>query len=466
MWKSATTKIFLSFALIVLVTISLCIFSFSKLILEQQENSLYEIVSSRSISQALTIEAALKNQVPIEKVIQGQPMMILTKELDLLSSFEHFMAASSIRLLAPPTGTLVTKCTDQSGRPHLCAFVPIESISGWLVEVIPLYSFLESMVALAKKMTPYLLALVSFALILAFLLSRLVYSPLKQFITAARMISAGEYDRVKVPEDRKDELAELATAFSKMRFEIQDRERRLARTGVKLAHSARLASIGQLGASIAHEIKNPLTIIKGHARILKDQLADNPLSESARMIWEQSDRCNHILNQMLRFSRNDNEEIKPVQMTELLQSTLLLLKAEAQKKDSKIELKILDDDLISARPQQTQQVFINLILNSIQAIPQGGKIQIQSQKNHEFMFVDVKDSGPGISFRNQSHLFQPFFTTKPKSEGTGLGLSIAQSLLEDQGGGLELIESRPGCTIFRVSLRLAEMQKLDSAMGS
>jgi signal transduction histidine kinase len=271
---------------------------------------------------------------------------------------------------------------------------------------------------------------------------------------------------VKVPEDRKDELAELATAFSKMRFEIQDRERRLARTGVKLAHSARLASIGQLGASIAHEIKNPLTIIKGHARILKDQLADNPLSESARMIWEQSDRCNHILNQMLRFSRNDNEEIKPVQMTELLQSTLLLLKAEAQKKDSKIELKILDDDLISARPQQTQQVFINLILNSIQAIPQGGKIQIQSQKNHEFMFVDVKDSGPGISFRNQSHLFQPFFTTKPKSEGTGLGLSIAQSLLEDQGGGLELIESRPGCTIFRVSLRLAEMQKLDSAMGS
>ncbi|MGA0164145.1 MAG: sensor histidine kinase, partial [Bdellovibrionota bacterium] len=205
--------------------------------------------------------------------------------------------------------------------------------------------------------------------------------------------------------------------------------------------------------------------ILGHAKIVQDAISDAELRESVEIIRAQGDRCHQILKQMLRFSRDDSEEIKSISVREILESSLMLIKAEAQRTSTKIDLVIPSDELICARPQQTQQVFLNLILNSIQAMQPGGSIEIKSHKQSGFVWIDFKDSGPGISFDHQEHLFEPFFTTKPKTEGTGLGLSIAQSIMEDQGGDLELIESRSGCTIFRLHFRLVEALELDSAQG-
>lgn len=465
MWKSATTKIFLSFTLIILTVSFFSIFSFAKIILEQEENYTYDIVASRSQALATAIDDDLKSNLPIEKIILKKKNLILKADSSLLSGRDHNFSPSQIAPLAPTNGSLVTKCFDKSGQSHLCAFTPLENFPGWAIETTPLHSLFENLLALAVKLLPYFFILLSLSFALAFILSKLLFSPLKKFIEASKLISSGHYHKVDIPYARKDELEELSLAFSRMMDEIQDREKRLTRTSMKLVHSARLASLGQLGASIAHEIKNPLTAIIGHAKIIQDSISDFDLKESIDIIRAEGDRCHQVLRQMLRFSRDDSEEMRDVSVREILDSTLMLIKAEVQKTSTQINLFISSDELISARPQQTQQVFLNLILNSIQAMERGGSIEIKSHKQSGFVWIDFKDSGPGISFDHQDHLFEPFFTTKPKTEGTGLGLSIAQSIMTDQGGDLELVESRPGCTIFRLHFRLVEALELDSAQG-
>ncbi|MGA0164069.1 MAG: HAMP domain-containing protein, partial [Bdellovibrionota bacterium] len=277
MWKSATTKIFLSFAFIILIVSIFSIFSFAQIVLEQEENYTYDLVASRSQALASEINDDLKKNLPIEKIVLKNKNLILKSDSSLLSGREHDFSSASIARLAPMSGSLVTKCADQSGKIHLCAFTPLENFSGWVIETTPLHSLFENLLALAMKLLPYFLVLLSLSLALAFLLSKLIFSPIKKFIEASRLISSGHYHQVDIPHVRKDELGELSQAFSKMMHEIQDREKSLARTGMKLVHSARLASLGQLGASIAHEIKNPLTAILGHAKIVQDAISDAEL---------------------------------------------------------------------------------------------------------------------------------------------------------------------------------------------
>jgi len=307
-----------------------------------------------------------------------------------------------------------------------------------------------------KEILFFALILIVLGLALTYLFSRVLLRPLKQFARAAGQVSEGTYTDVTLPKGRSDEVGGLAKAFEKMIRDLREREHSLAASAVKLAHSARLASIGQMGAGIAHEVKNPITSMMGYARILAKQATDPSMKESAEIIVKESERCNQILQQMLRFARNDPQEKKPYAIQEVLNSTMLLAKAEADLRGVKLNLEKTTDGIAIGSAQQVQQVLLNLILNAIQASSENSTVDIRSYDDGNFAVVEIEDRGKGIPLALQGKIFDPFFTTKPKGEGTGLGLSVALEIIQNQEGQLQFESEEGRGTKFTIRLPLAE----------
>jgi len=229
-----------------------------------------------------------------------------------------------------------------------------------------------------------------------------------------------------------------------------------------LAHQARLASIGQMGASIAHEVKNPLTSMMGYAKYLLNRTSDPELKEAAEVIQRESERCGQILTQMLRFSRNDANEFKLFSVKEVVESSKLLTAAELKNARMNLSVDYISEPIVLGNPLQIQQVILNLIVNAIQACspllgtkPEASQLKLTVSEQEGRVRIRLEDFGPGMNSEVQMRLFEPFFTTKERGSGTGLGLSVALEILHSHGGDLQF-ESREGRgSIFWIDLPLS-----------
>ena len=227
----------------------------------------------------------------------------------------------------------------------------------------------------------------------------------------------------------------------------------------QLNRSIKLACLGELAAGIAHEINNPLGIILGFAQDILDEISEeNPLFESVRIIEQETGRCVGVVKNLLDLARLKPPQITDVNMTQLVEDSIALLMPKIKK--NKIQLhRSCDGNLPSMRvdPQQIQQALINVMINSIQAMPYGGKLSIslrlvkgsRPRKENFRLRITLADSGQGIPQEQIGRIFDPFFSTKG-SKGTGLGLAVCQRIIEDHCGKVE-IESQEGvgttCTI-------------------
>lgn len=207
----------------------------------------------------------------------------------------------------------------------------------------------------------------------------------------------------------------------------------------------RLAITGELAAGVAHEVRNPLTAITGYLQLLTVELSyDDPRQEFTRIISKEIDRLNHLIEQLLYFSRPSPPQFLYTDLNKVIAETLLLLNSPAVLKkvtittDFSAELPPVKIDAV-----QFQQVLINIILNGIQAIKNSGSLTLSTSYQHQTSFVrlDIIDTGCGIPAENIPRIFDPFFTTKEK--GTGLGLSVADKIMEVHQGYIE-VESEPG----------------------
>lgn len=230
------------------------------------------------------------------------------------------------------------------------------------------------------------------------------------------------------------------TVMDKLRASWQ-RQQELQRM---LAESEKLAAIGQLATNVAHEIKNPLTGIAGVIRVFETQLSSDPeAKEILGEVYEQINRLDRTLNQLVNFARPAPPKMVECSLNDLVEGTLALVSPNARKQKVLIETH-LDPELppTIVDPDQMQQIFINLMLNAIQAMPNGGRLSIQtiSGQNGELV-VKVSDTGCGIPHENLDKIFSPFFTTKAR--GTGLGLAIVKNVLSSHGGRVS-VESTPG----------------------
>lgn len=221
--------------------------------------------------------------------------------------------------------------------------------------------------------------------------------------------------------------------------------------------SEKLATVGRLAAGVAHEINNPMASIMTCAEGLLAETYDKygRNAEYLTIIKDAAQRCKYITQKLLDYSSVSDLKKEPVSIKEVLEKAVSLLQFEASKKNVSISLDVSDDlPMISASKDQLTQVFVNLILNGIQAVEMGGAVEVRAACGDNDLCIWVHDDGTGISEASLPYIFEPFFTTKSVGTGTGLGLSVSHGIVAQHRGRLEITESRKGRTSVKVTLPL------------
>jgi signal transduction histidine kinase len=324
------------------------------------------------------------------------------------------------------------------------------------------------------------------AAIFAVIWARKVFRPIEQMHATMHAIDNGEVGARVGSIDSRDELGVVAAHFDQLLDRLQSQAASLKRWGEsldakvaertaelesavtelrstqsQLVMNEKLAAIGQLTAGVAHEINNPVAVIQGNLDVLRDLLgpAAEPVAPEIRLIYEQVHRIRLIVTKLLQFARPQDYVgyLEPVVPQQLIQDSLLLVGHLLKKGNVAIEQHIDSSRQVTCNRNELQQVLINLMVNAIQAMPEGGTMTLAAEDWDEAdmpvgLKLVVADSGLGITPEDQARLFKPFFTAK-KPDGTGLGLWVSQSLVERYGGRIS-IDSEPGKgTRFVVWLR-------------
>ncbi|MBN2143859.1 MAG: hypothetical protein JW774_04460 [Candidatus Aureabacteria bacterium] len=204
----------------------------------------------------------------------------------------------------------------------------------------------------------------------------------------------------------------------------------------------RLAQVGQLAASLAHEIRNPLAGISANVQVLAGTSPKNdPNQKTYAMVLEEVARMEKIMKDLLDYARQSQPHMESISLPVLFEKIKCLISAQLNKQNIKLAMEIQEDLRVRGDPGQLIQVCLNLILNASGAMPKGGEIRIQSEKTPVAVKIIFKDSGCGMNEETLFKIFDPFFTTKAK--GLGLGLTIAKKIMDDHAGSMEAW-SRPG----------------------
>jgi len=246
---------------------------------------------------------------------------------------------------------------------------------------------------------------------------------------------------------------ELKSLSQEMEIRIKKAIDELKKAEMELIRSEKLATLGQLAAGFAHEIRNPLTSINILVQSLIEKLPKGKdYQEDLRVIEEEIERINQIIDQFLRFAKPAPPFLEKTDILSIIEDIIQLLKPQLERDDIVIQREFLSLPLVRIDREQIKQVFLNLLLNAIQAMPEGGIIYLKSRlsENGQFVKIVIKDTGIGISPQDMEKLFDPFFTTK--EDGIGLGLSIVHRIIDQHRGKIEVASTPGKGTIFTVWL--------------
>ena len=296
-------------------------------------------------------------------------------------------------------------------------------------------------------------------------------------------------------------LIDREKALHSMFKDLQETHENLKQTQQQLLQSEKMASVGQLAAGVAHEINNPVGFISSNMEVLEQYVADytkvlkmaDQLKESvaqedlakAKSITEEIDkvkketnldyiindtskllqhnrdgieRIRKIVMDLRTFAREDRNEMERAKIEDVIESILTIVHSEVKYK-AKLEKNYGNTPPIECNPQRLGQVFINLIVNALQAIEGTGTIEIKTYVQGDFVYVDVRDTGKGIEEQNLAKIFDPFFTTKPVGQGTGLGLSVSHEIIKKHGGDMTVRSKVGEGTTFTVTLPINQEKR-------
>lgn len=215
----------------------------------------------------------------------------------------------------------------------------------------------------------------------------------------------------------------------------------------------KLSALGRTAAGLAHEIKNPLAAIKGMTQAMEQNMGDPEFQKDFReVVPREIDRLNNLVEGLVRLGRTPKLQFSQVDLNALLENTLKLYEGRCRSHHIRIARELGRLPEIKADPEQLNQVFTNLVLNAIQAMPGGGTLTISSQRRDDLVMIEIADTGRGIAEEKLKDIFEPFFSTK--EEGMGLGLAITYKIIKDHHGEIE-VESNVGKgTRFSLALPL------------
>jgi signal transduction histidine kinase len=311
-------------------------------------------------------------------------------------------------------------------------------------------------------------ALVTSSVFLCVMLPRTFYSPYADplgrpllfvlFTASLGVLAAMLIDQV---EKERKAHAELNIAHQELSAYV----RKLEESQEQLIRAEKLTSLGQLAASIAHEINNPLAGVLVYTQLLSKKVTGNAfkkeeaLSNLSKMETEIS-RCSRIIRNLLDFARQTEPMLRLVDVNQVIEQVLAMVGHQAQLQKVEVVQEFSPSlPKVMADFDQLQQIFTNLSLNAIQAMPEGGKLTVRSSAVDSEVRVDVQDTGCGISKENMSKLFTPFFTTKVKGKGVGLGLAVVHGIIERHKGRIEVQSEVGNGTTFSVYLAGHEDEK-------
>ena len=277
-----------------------------------------------------------------------------------------------------------------------------------------------------------------------------VTRPVKSLAEAARRVAVGDL-AAKVDIESHDELGELATAFNRMTEDlVQQKERAV--------QAERVAAWRELARRLAHELKNPLFPLQVtvenlvRAREKAPEMFDEVFREGTSTLIAEISNLKTIIGRFSEFAKMPQPQRKATQLNEVVRSVLQVFQAQLQHKSNITVRAGLDSTLpeISADPELLHRALSNLVLNAIDAMPDGGELTIRTQASDTAVFVSVSDTGAGLTPEECSRLFTPYYTTK--KHGTGLGLAIAQSVVSDHGGKISVESVKEKGTTFKIEL--------------
>jgi two-component system sensor histidine kinase HydH len=219
----------------------------------------------------------------------------------------------------------------------------------------------------------------------------------------------------------------------------------------RMRENERLAAVGRMAGGVAHEVRNPLSSIKGLALLLKNKFPVGSQEQAtAELLIQETERMNRTITEMLSFTRPSVLNLERIDLAALVETNVTLIRTEATENQIALRLELAPDlKPITGDSDRLQQVLMNVFINAMQAMEEGGELAISLNNQEEAGLVELKvhDTGPGIEPELLSQVFYPYFTTK--QAGTGLGLAISQKIIADHGGSIEMeSESGSGTTVI------------------
>jgi len=270
----------------------------------------------------------------------------------------------------------------------------------------------------------------------------LVARPIRRLVDHARRIGNGDLSVLPTAR-RGDEIAQLGREMNAMCEQLATAQRSAIRAVEQLRYAEKLATVGKLASGLAHEIGTPLNVIGLRAKSIADGRAvGDGARDAGRAILEQANRVTSLVEQLLRFGRRRPPRRDRLELGELVRKTIELVDPIAAKGNATIVSHIGDPVHVRGDSGQLEQVVTNLFVNAIQAMPDGGTIEVGARvvvgrDAGRYVQLCVRDTGEGMTEDVLAHVFEPFFTTKQPGEGTGLGLAVCDGIVRDHGGYVE-----------------------------
>lgn len=367
-------------------------------------------------------------------------------------------------------GCAASGCHDQSVNERVLGVLDVE------MSMLPLSAALKEARKYLVWTTLALVLVIAGAAGVIF--RRLVHQPIRRLQEGTRRIAEGDL-ATRIDVRGGHELALLANDFNRMAGDLERTsdeltewsrtlEEKVAGKTAELQsaqrqvmHMEKMASLGKLSATVAHEINNPLSGVLTYARLVERELADQPVDPAIRpemerylqLVQRETIRCSQIVNNLLVFARRSATEMVRIDLNEIVERSLMLIRHHLEMNDIRLEKTLLvGDPVIVADAGQVQQALIALFVNAVEAMPDGGALAVTLQGDADAVGIEIADTGSGISPGALPLIFEPFFSTKMAESGVGLGLAVVYGIVHRHGGSITVESRVDEGTTFRLRL--------------
>jgi signal transduction histidine kinase len=372
---------------------------------------------------------------------------------------EHAAEALTRALAAAPAVPKGVLRAEVRGTRSLVALAPIEGTNWVFVAALPLEIALAPLARLRDAAVVVSIFLVVLILFVGAVAARSVTTPLRELAAAARRFGQGGVYK-RVPRRSADEVGQLVESFNRMAQDIEVSREEIERLHEReLERAQQLATVGELASAVAHEIRNPLTGVLGALQLAVRKLphddSSRPLLEEAQ---KQLERIETTTTRLLQYARPPELREVTVDANELVFRAMRVVDAQAKRAGIEFEAEPAPVSVpVHVDPEQIVQVLVNLMLNAIEAMGEGGRLTVWVSRHTPEVWIGVRDTGRGVPPEMRQQVFRPFFTTK--HQGTGLGLSISQQIVTRHSGSIRVEDTPGGGATFVVALPLSEEEQ-------